>query len=64
MQKQHRGSDTHLETDHWRWSDQYHLIVLDTVNLKFQGKFVPIFSRPVLRIVAAYVMASVWSSYS
>ena len=40
------------------------LIVLSTVNLKFQGKFVPIFSRPFLKIVAAYIMATVWSSFS
>ena len=38
------------------------VIVLGTVNLPFQGWFVPISLRPVLRIVAAYVMARVWSS--
>ena len=36
------------------------LIVLGTVNLQFQGHFVPTSSRPVLGIVAAYVMAIVW----
>ena len=40
------------------------LIVLGTVNLQFQGPFVLISLRPVLRIVAAYVMSTVWSSYS
>ena len=40
------------------------LVVLGTVNLQFQGRFVPISLRPVLRIVAAYVMAIVWSSCS
>ena len=39
-------------------------IVLDTVNLQFQGWFVPISLRPVLGIVAAHVMATVWSSCS
>ena len=38
------------------------LIVLGTLNLQFQGWFVPISLRPVLGIVAAYVMATVWSS--
>ena len=38
------------------------LIVLGTVNLQFQGPFVPISLRPVLRIVAPYVMGIVWSS--
>ena len=40
------------------------LIVLSTVSLQFQGQFVPISSRAVLRIVATYVMATVWSSCS
>ena len=31
-------------------------VILDTVNLQFQGCFVPISLRPVLEIVAAYVM--------
>ena len=35
------------------------LIVLSTVSLQFQGWFVPISLRPVLGIVAAYVMATV-----
>ena len=38
-------------------------IVLSTVNLQFQGRFVSILLRPVLRM-AAYVMATVWSSCS
>ena len=40
------------------------LIVLGTVSLQFQDGFVPISLRPVLRIVAAYVMAKAWSSCS
>ena len=35
------------------------LIVLSMVNLQFQGQFVPISLRPVLGIVAAYVIATV-----
>ena len=35
------------------------VIVLDTVDLQFQGPFVPISLRPVLGIVAAYVVAAV-----
>ena len=38
------------------------LIVLSTVSLQFQGWFVSISLRPILGIVAAYVMATVWSS--
>ena len=40
------------------------LIVLGTVNLQFQGPFVPIFLRPVLRVVPAHVWGTVWSSGS
>ena len=40
------------------------LIVLNTVNLQFQGQFVPISLRPVLRIAAAYAMATARSSCS
>ena len=40
------------------------LIVLDTVNLQFLGQFVPISLGPILRIVAAYVVAKVWPSHS
>ena len=48
------SSDSHLEIGHAvvcsasSW--------LSIVNLQFQGRFVPISLRPVLRIVAAYVM--------
>ena len=35
------------------------LIVLGTVNLQFQGPFVPISLWPVLRIVAAHVLGTV-----
>ena len=34
------------------------LIVLGTVNLQFQGPFVPVSLRPVLGIVAAHVLGS------
>ena len=40
------------------------LIVLSKINLQFQGCVFPISLRPVLRNVAAYVMATVWSSCS
>ena len=39
-------------------------IVLGTVNLHFQGRFVSISLRPVPGIVAAYVMATAWPSCS
>ena len=38
------------------------LIVLGTVNLQFHVRFVSISLRPILGIVAAYVMATAWSS--
>ena len=40
------------------------LAALGTVNLQFQGPFVRISLRPVLRIVAASVVGTVWSSCS
>lgn len=40
------------------WSYQCHFIVLSTVNLQFQGQFIPTSMRPVLGIVAAYVSYS------
>ena len=40
------------------------MIVLGTVHLQFQGRFASISLRPILGIVAAYVMATVWSSCS
>ena len=40
------------------------LIVLGTVNHQFQGLFVSISLRPILKIVAAHVMSTVWSSCS
>ena len=40
------------------------LIVLSTGNLHFQGWFFPISLRPALGIVAAYAMATAWSSCS
>ena len=40
------------------------MLVLNIINLQFQGQLVPISLRPVLGIVAAYVMATVWSSCS
>ena len=38
--------------------------ILSTDNLQSHGRFVPVSLRPVLRILAAYVMATVWSSCS
>ena len=40
------------------------LIVLGTVNLQFRGQFVPISLRSVLRIMAAHILGTVWSSGS
>ena len=40
------------------------LVVLGTVNIQFQGPFVPISLQPVLRRVAAHVLGTVWSSCS
>ena len=40
------------------------LMVLSTVSFQFQGQFFLIYLRPVLRTVAGYVLATVWSSYS
>ena len=47
-----------------RWSDQGHLVVLGTVPLRFRSPRVPISLRPVLRIVAACVTGTFWSSCS
>ena len=38
------------------------LVVLGTINLQFQGPFVPISFCPTLRIVVARVLGTVWSS--
>ena len=40
------------------------LVVLGTVNLQFQGPFVPISLRQIFTIVAASVVGAVWSSCS
>ena len=40
------------------------LIVLGTVNLQFRGALVPISLWSILRIVAAHVLGTVWSSCS
>ena len=40
------------------------LIALSTVSLQFQHWFISISLWPILRIVAAYIMATVWSSCS
>ena len=40
------------------------LVVVGTVNLQFQGPFVPISLWPVLRIVTTRVLGTVWSSCS
>ena len=45
-------------------ADQRHLVVLSTVSLPSQGQFVHISLRPVLGIVAVYVLGTVWSSCS
>ena len=38
-----------------QWSHSIILTILSIVSLQFQGQFVPISLRPVLRIVAAHV---------
>ena len=40
------------------------LIVLGTISLQFQSQFVSTSLRPILGIVAAYVMATAWSTCS
>ena len=40
------------------------LVVLGTVILQFQGPFVPISLHPVLGIVAAHILGTIWSSCS
>ena len=57
-------SDRHLEIAHPGGLTRVISIVLGTVNLQFQGRFVSISLRPILGTVAAYVMATAWSSYS
>ena len=54
--------DTHLQIVTGGLTSVF-LTVLGEVNLQFQGPFVPISLRPVLRIVAAHVLGTVWSSY-
>ena len=46
------------------WSDQRHLDGFNVVIFNSRVGFVPISLKPVLRIVAAYVMGIVWSSCS
>jgi len=59
------GSDSHLEIRHDGPLIGVILFVLSTVNLQFQSRFVHIFSRPGLRIVAAVSwLVSGWSSWS
>ena len=48
---------------HW-WSDQHHAGCFRYSYLQFQDPFMSISLRPVVRIVAAYVMAKLWSSCS
>ena len=40
------------------------LILVSTVGLPFQGGFAPVCLRPVLGMMPAYVLVSVWSSSS
>ena len=66
------GRGLHAETAqsarNWNWScgglTSIILIALSIANRQFQGRFVPISLRPALGMVAAYVMATVWSSCS
>ena len=58
------SSDGHLQVGH-RWSDQQDLDYFKhSFTLQFQCWFDPISLRTVLRIVAAYVMTTAWSSCS
>ena len=57
------SSDRHLEIGH-RWSDQRHLDCFKYNSSSLPGLVCPIFLRPILGIVAAYVMATVWPSCS
>ena len=50
-----------LDAGH-QWAGQRHLDYLGTVSLQFHGRFASISLKPVLRIVAAYVMVTAWSS--
>ena len=51
------SSDSHLETGH-QWSTSTVLVVLGTVNLQVQALLISVSLRPILKIVAAYVMAT------
>ena len=53
-----------LEISHLCGLTSIILVVLGTVNLQFQGAFVPISLWSVLGIVAAHVLDTVWSSGS
>lgn len=68
VRRLHAETHSHLWQLSWNWLcgglTSVILLVLSTVPLQFQGWFVPTSLRPVLRIVAAYVMAIVWSSWS
>ena len=57
------SSDSHLQIDH-QWSGQHYVGYLGTVILQFQGPLVPISLQSLLRIVAAHVLSTVWSSSS
>ena len=63
MQESTVSSNSHLEVVIGGLTSVI-LIALSTVNFQFQGLFVSISLRPVLGIVAACVMATVWSPYS
>ena len=59
MQKQADISDSHLPLLISGLSS-ITLVVLGTVNLQFQGPFVLISLCPILGIVAAFIMGTVW----
>ena len=54
------SSDCHLVIGP-QWSEQHHPDCFKYVNLQFQGRLVPTSLRPVLGIVGAYVIATLWS---
>jgi len=59
-----RGRGLHAETAQSALTVILKLIVFSTVSLQFPDRFVTISLRAVPGIVAAYVMAVVWSSCS
>ena len=58
------SSDSHLEIGHVVGSQISIILIMVSSYSLVSGSFPPISLRPVLGIMAAYVMATVWSSCS